>query len=153
MITPSQRLSYAIEAHHCEDHAELLIRFALWCASLSEPPSRDRIIEHWGFSRATAYRYLRAYSVAAGIYTPRPKGSARAHAAEERAARKAAVNLRRCSFTAPESCRLCAAFRPWLYRSPWGYCQRNTFHVRVSEICSAFTAKPGQPAPEERTTP
>lgn len=46
---------------------ELGIRFALWAESLRTDLTAERVIGHFGVSRATAYRMIQRYRDAKGI--------------------------------------------------------------------------------------
>jgi hypothetical protein len=49
---------------HCADGFETALRVLRWAEHLSDKPSASAIQDRWGVSRATAYRWRAALSVA-----------------------------------------------------------------------------------------
>lgn len=47
---------------------EFALRFDAWVRSLRGPLTPERIADYWNVSRATSYRYLRAYEAARGRF-------------------------------------------------------------------------------------
>lgn len=127
------------DQHHCGSEREFGIRFALWCHGLSAVPSADRIRVHWRMSRATAYRWRRAWCDAIGIEPPRPVRSTKVTPPEILRARKQSVGVKRAGIGA-DACRNCEFFRPpsgshgW-----WGKCRKHVFKVQSGSVCTQFT--------------
>jgi transposase-like protein len=122
--------------HHCASEREFGIRFAMWCHSLGDIPSADRIRVHWRMSRATAYRWRRAWCDAIGIDPPRVKRRSTPTQAEINRARKTQAGLVNAS-RANEACRGCEFYRPprSALHGWWGWCRRHGFHARPGNTC------------------
>lgn len=52
-----------------ESSLEFAMRFNAWTKSLSTPLTVERIQDHWEVSRATSYRWLRAYRKATEAFS------------------------------------------------------------------------------------
>lgn len=130
-----------IERNHFADMREMGIRFALWAAELRRPPSPERIRLHFGMSRASAYRWRKAWFDVMGLETRRPnkpptipRNRVMKLAAEHRRATKPAI-----------ACNQCAHFRGRLTTTWWGDCQRHSFPTRPCDTCLVFKPRESFP--------
>lgn len=133
------RVSTLSEANHCADHREFAIRFALWCNGLAGVPTADRIRVKWGMSRATAYRWRRAWCDAIGIDPPPPPRPVKVNPADIMRARKASAGLVKSKANG-SACRDCEFFH-MRAGAPWGKCRKHAFPVQPGQVCKQFTTR------------
>jgi transposase-like protein len=128
----------ALESNHCGTAQELAFRFALWAIELAEVPSPERIRARYGVSRATAYRWRRAWCDANGFEPTRPPRQRAMTDAEVKRAKKQAAGLKRVIKRNAAACRNCALFR---YREGmrWGNCAKHQFRVQSSHTCNTHS--------------
>lgn len=126
--------SHLLERNHFADSREMGIRFALWANSLHAPPSPQRIQVHFGMSRASAYRWRRAWFDVMGLETRAarkeptiPRNRAMKLATGHCRARKASAACSQCEFYRPR------ASTPW-----WGDCRRHEFPTRPADTCQSI---------------
>jgi transposase-like protein len=130
------RRASTIDANHCCTAQELAFRFALWAMGLAEVPSPDRIRVRYGVSRATAFRWRRAWCDANGIAPPLRQSARKLTPAEVMRAKKASTGLRRVIRRSDDACRSCEFFR---YRegARWGLCTNHKFRTQTSHVCNS----------------
>jgi transposase-like protein len=130
--------AYAIESNNCSNGQELAFRFALWAIELSEVPSPERIRSRYRVSRATAYRWRRAWCDANGFDPPRAPRQRKLSPAEVKRAKKQAAGLIRTAKRNAAACRNCAFFQ---YRKGmrWGNCAKHQFRVQSSHTCNTHS--------------
>lgn len=121
-----------IDRNHAATSLELSIRFTLWAMELRRVPEPERIQTRFSVSRATAYRWRKAWCEVQGISTraerkPAPEPRNRVLKREMRHHR-AVMPSRRCTG--------CEYFRPGQHA--WGTCKTHEFPTTANHTCLVF---------------
>jgi hypothetical protein len=121
-----------IDRNHAATSLELSIRFTLWAMELRGVPAPERIQLRFSVSRATAYRWRKAWCGVHGIST-RPE----AKPPKEPRNRVLKRDMRHQRAVMPSRrCVGCEYFRPGLHA--WGGCKAHEFPTTASHTCLAF---------------
>jgi hypothetical protein len=64
---PGPAFTKVMDGQHTPTAVEAYFRVAVWIHSLQVKPTPDRVMQRFGVSRATAYRWLAAWRSATGV--------------------------------------------------------------------------------------